>query len=181
MRNAIHTIVSSITPHDPLEKEHIIDVLDWIESGADLFRIQKPAVPPKHLVSYIVLFDKLEKKVLLIWHNKAQLWLPAGGHVEIGEHPKTTAERELMEELGIKATFIFDHPVFITATKTRNIDPSHTDVSLWYVLIGDSRDTLDYDANEMSGYKWFRFDEARTLKDCDPHLHRFVQKLESLL
>lgn len=181
MRDKFTQLISSINPHDALEQKHITQTLAWISSGAPLFRVQKPADPPKHLVSYIVLFDQFEKKVLLVHHNKAKLWLPAGGHVETDEHPKTTAVRELKEELGITAPFVFEHPVFITVTQTRNIDSGHTDVSLWYVMNGDSKKLLSFDASEMSEYQWFSFEEALALNDCDPHLHRFIQKLVSLL
>ena len=39
--------------------------------------------------------------VLLVDHRMAQLWLPNGGHVEPGEHPRDTVVRELKEEIGL--------------------------------------------------------------------------------
>jgi 8-oxo-dGTP diphosphatase len=181
MRSSLYNLVSSISPHDALEQEHIADVLTWINSGAQLFRMQKPAVPPKHLVSYVVLLDKAKNKILLVKHNKANLWLPAGGHVELHEDPGSAAARELKEELGVIAEFLFKHPIFITVTKTRNIDSGHTDVSLWYVVNGSSAEKLTYDVEEMSGYKWFSLEEPLPFSDCDPHMSRFIQKLQAPL
>ncbi|WP_198139660.1 NUDIX domain-containing protein [Candidatus Orientia mediorientalis] len=43
--------------------------------------------------------------MLLVDHKKALLWLPSGGHVEIAEDPKTTIERECLEELNVTADF----------------------------------------------------------------------------
>lgn len=45
------------------------------------------------------------KKVLLMDHKKAELWLPPGGHVEPGENPRETVRREAKEKLGIDAEF----------------------------------------------------------------------------
>lgn len=97
--------ISNIQPLDRLENQHIEDTLTWIKSGASIFRIQKPDIPPKHLVSYFVLLDIVQQKLLLVDHKMAKLWLPPGGHVEVDEHPRTTVIRECEEELGIQANF----------------------------------------------------------------------------
>ncbi|MFZ4099546.1 MAG: hypothetical protein ACOYKZ_04380 [Chlamydiia bacterium] len=51
MRKVIHQLIESIQPFDSLEAEHLSGTMDWIQSGAGLFRIEKPATPPKHLVA----------------------------------------------------------------------------------------------------------------------------------
>lgn len=43
-----------------------------------------------------------KKKVLLVKHKKLGIWLNPGGHIEDGELPHQTAEREFFEETGIK-------------------------------------------------------------------------------
>src|SRR4051812_36811324 len=91
--------IKTLKPFDALESEHLKDAIEWVESGANIFRIKKPDVPPKHLVSYFVLIDPAQKSMLLVDHIKAQLWLPTGGHVEPDEHPNQTVKREVVEEL----------------------------------------------------------------------------------
>ena len=71
MRETILQIISSIKPIDKLEEENINDTISWIESGEEIFRIQKPDVPPKHLVSYFVVIDIGKKKILLMDHINA--------------------------------------------------------------------------------------------------------------
>ena len=184
-RDVILSLIEAIEPYDDLELEHKNDVLAWIKSGAQLFRIAKPDNPPKHLVSYFVLFDDKTHQIMLIDHVNAELWLPAGGHVEINENPETTVVREAMEELTIDARFdtVFGScPLFVTVTETKGTN-THTDVSLWYVIGGDSSHTLIFDRAEMNSYKWLSFDEVSgvDISELDPHMHRFVGKMQKHL
>jgi 8-oxo-dGTP pyrophosphatase MutT (NUDIX family) len=66
-----------------------------------MFRIQKDAIPPKHLVSFSVVIDPDNEKILLFDHKKALLLLPSGGHINVDELPLAAAQRELQEELGM--------------------------------------------------------------------------------
>lgn len=174
--NIINDIVSSIEPLDALEDGHIKNTLVWIKSSVPIFRIAKPNIPDKHLVSYFVLFDQDAKKILLVDHKKAGLWLPSGGHVEVNENPKTTVVRKCFEELGIAADFLYDAPIFLTSTVTVGTTAGHTDVSLWYVLRGDHRQNYKFETNEFNTIKWFGIDELPYEKS-DPHMHRFIKKL----
>ena len=100
MRDQIKEEVASISAIDALEAQTQKEVLDWIDSGAQLCRIEKPAVPPKHLISYFVVADF--PWILLVDHINAQLWLPTGGHVNSGEHPRETVKREARSKRGIR-------------------------------------------------------------------------------
>ncbi|MBN8569193.1 MAG: NUDIX hydrolase [Ignavibacteria bacterium] len=179
MRTKILQLISTIKPYDKLEEEHITNTIKWINSGEEIFRIQKPDTPTKHLVSYFVLIDKEKKKILLMDHINAGLWLPSGGHVELNEHPKDTVKREITEELNLAANFISENPFFITQTITVNIGAGHTDVSLWYLLHGNSEDEISFDKNEFNGYKWFGYNEILEAdsRKLDPYMHRFIEKL----
>jgi len=176
IRSEIHQIVSAMKPLDVLEEQHIRFVLDWIESGSEIFRIEKPATPDTHLVSYFVIASPEMDRILLVDHKKAELWLPPGGHVDPGEGPKEAVRREAKEELGIDAEFLFDKPLLLTVTKTVGNVAKHTDVSLWYLLKGDPSQVLDYDPNEFHQIRWFRIDEI-PLEKSDPHMKRFIQKI----
>lgn len=176
----ICNIIAGITPLDAIEQGHISDTLVWIKSGAPIFRIQKPAVPDKHLVSYFIVFDKNASKVLLVDHINAMKWLPAGGHVDPNEHPKETVRRECMEELNLKADFWCEDPVFLTSTFTDGPLTHHWDVSLWYVIKGDSQAIYDYDPREFHGIQWFGFDEI-PYANTDPHMQRFMNKFKQML
>ncbi len=180
IRQDIKTLVEGIYPADSIESEHVQETVAWIDSGEEIFRIKKPDIPNKHLVSYFCLYDVKREKILLVDHIKAQLWLPSGGHVDINEHPFETAKRECLEELSVEAEFLFENPIFLTSTVTGGLTAGHTDVSLWYLLNGDSAKPLDFDKNEFKTIKWFSLDNIPFDKS-DPHMKRFITKLKVLL
>ena len=177
IRDRIAEIVAAIEPLDELERKHRDSTIEWIRSGAPIFRTMKPDVPPKHLVSYFALVDAASGKLLLVDHKLASLWLPSGGHVEPDEDPRATVVRELSEELGLAADFMQPDPLFITVTRVGG-DGGHTDVSLWYLLRGDSSHAIEFDRGEFHGVRWFGFDEI-PFEMSDPHLRRFVEKLRA--
>lgn len=174
MRNQIRDEVAAIQPLDDLEREHITEALAWIDSGAELCRLAKPATPAMHLVSYAVIVD--DDNVLLVDHRNARLWLPTGGHVEPGEHPRTTAVREIREELGLAAELPIEPPLMITSTVTVGLAAGHTDISLWYVLRADRRQPVRFDPVEFISAQWFALHEV-PFERSDPHMRRFIAKL----
>jgi 8-oxo-dGTP pyrophosphatase MutT (NUDIX family) len=174
--------VQTIEPYDDLERAHQADTLAWIRSGAEIFRREKPATPPKHVVSYVAPFDGDARALLLADHRLAGRWLAPGGHVEAGEHPRTTAVREAQEELGISAVFaasIGSQPFFLSLGETVGMTAGHVDVSLWYVIEASVRDRLTPDQSEFRSVEWWPID--RILDEDEsmlgPHLRRFVRKL----
>jgi hypothetical protein len=128
-------LVAGILPGEPQEASDVATALSWLDSTDDVFRRVKPAVPDRHLVSYVVPTDPGSGRVLLGEHLNATLWLPPGGHVEVDEHPAVTAEREAAEELGIDPRRrLSDRPVFLSSTVTVGVDSGHTDVALWFPI-----------------------------------------------
>lgn len=176
IRSTIYDLVSSIVPYDSQEEEHIQFTKNWILSDAEIFRVEKPATPPIHLVSYFLVIDSKTNQFLLVDHKKACRWLPPGGHVEVNEHPQETVKREIMEELGIEAQFLFEDPLFLTVTGTFGAIP-HTDVSLWYVLKSPIMCDLKYDAEEFHEIQWFNRENI-PFANADPHLERFLNKID---
>ncbi len=172
MRNRVKQEVTSIQACDELESDTITEVLKWIDSDAELCRIEKPSTPNKHLVSYFVMIDG--DHLLLVDHINAEKWLPTGGHVEPGEHPRDTVIREAYEELKIQTLFLQEQPVLISITETVGKTAGHTDVSLWYVISGNRTIPLEIDKTEFHQCHWFHKNRLPT--NTDPHLSRFVSK-----
>ena len=129
-----------------------------------------------HLVSYFAVID--DGHVLLVDHRNARLWLPSGGHVEPGEHPRATVARELQEELGFEAPHPIEAPLFVTVTETVGLTAGHTDVSLWYVVRASRHQDINFDDTEFEGVRWFAFDEV-PFERTDPQMKRFLAKCGS--
>jgi 8-oxo-dGTP diphosphatase len=176
----VAALVAAIEPSDGTERAHQADVLAWLASTPDIYRRARPATPPRHLVSYAVLTDPRDGSVFLVDHRLSGLWLPAGGHVEPGEEPSVTAEREAREELDIGADFVIAgrRPVFVTVTPTVGPD-SHTDVSLWYLLAGQAGMPIVLDPREFAGGRWWTRPQLDAADPAlfDPHMGRFLAKV----
>ncbi len=173
LRDRIAALIGGLSPVDAQEAADQQRALDWIASGAPLFRTRAPATPPMHLVSYFPVLDGAH--ILLVDHRKAGLWLPPGGHVDPKEHPADTVARECIEELGMPAQFLQPAPQFLTITRTRSEPGGHWDVSLWYTLQGDRHAVLNHDTGEFHGIRWFAVDQAPRDR-VEPNLHRFLRK-----
>jgi 8-oxo-dGTP pyrophosphatase MutT (NUDIX family) len=185
-RSGVRAAIRSVPPGDALEERHRGQALGWVDSGAPLFRVAPPAEPDPHLVSYAVAFDPAARAVLLGHHRKTGLWLPTGGHVEPGEGPAATAQREVREELGVSAPIvpgIGARPLFLSVTATVGAAGGHTDVSLWYVLLVDVARPLAWDRRELAAVRWFGLAEVLAADPArlDPCLHRFTRKLRAVM
>lgn len=175
--------VSGILPTDDLGKKHRQNALTWLAGTDDIFRRVKPLTPSPHLVSYFLLVDRPAGGVLLCDHRLSGLWLPAGGHVEPGEHPLDTVRREAVEELGVIAqpdAASQDRPFFLTMTETVGpLATRHVDVSLWFALAGHVGQSLRPDQREFAQVRWWTVAELReaTLGRFEPHLPRAMDAL----
>jgi 8-oxo-dGTP diphosphatase len=173
-------MVAEIVARDEREGTDLRSTLAWLDSTDDVFRRVKPDIPAPHLVSYVVPVEPDRGCLLLGEHINAGLWLPPGGHVEVDEHPTTTARREAAEELGIDTSGrLSERPLFLSVTKTVGIDSGHTDVSLWFVLSLNRDEPVSFDRREFRAMRWWSADELGSADTAhfDPALDRFVRKL----
>ena len=181
---AISDLVAGLSPHDELAHQHRQATLAWLSSTGDIFRRAKPATPSPHLVSYFLLIDRAAARVLLCDHRLARLWLPTGGHVEPGEHPYETVQRECTEELGISAVpdpAYGASPFFLTVTETKDVaERRHTDVSLWFALSGQTSQSLQADQREFAEVRWWSETEIKAASPelFDPHMGRALEVLQ---
>lgn len=120
-------------------------------------------------------------KVLLIHHNKLNLWLPVGGHIEKNETPDEAVLREAKEEVGLDVEFISaDSTPFCGSMKKKLAVPFHVNVHsvgdhdhccLFYVCKVKSNNVV-LAKREVKGYGWFS--EAELEK---PHIPEDVRKI----
>lgn len=177
VRLSIAEDIAQIRPLDELEANDRERAAAWVASGAEIWRVQKPATPPLHLIAYFVVVDG--DFVLLGDHRKSGRWLPGGGHVEPGESPHETVRRECLEEFGFGATFLSDRPFFVSFVDTVGSTAGHTDACLWYALQGDRSGRIDLDSGEYIDARWFSLHELGEV-DTDPAMLRALRKFTRL-
>ena len=105
-----------------------------------------------------------------IWHLK---WNIPGGALEWGESPEEALIREFKEELGVKPTVLYPHPIPITALwygKDTGFDTDSHILLLCYVVdIGDQKIDLTLDPEqETCDAEWFTLDDAKKIETL-PH------------
>jgi ADP-ribose pyrophosphatase YjhB (NUDIX family) len=103
--------------------------------------------------------------VLLRMHDKYDMWLAPGGHVELDEDFVEAALREAKEETGLNVTLLgnIPHeygdgdrevrvPLFINRHRINDI---HEHISFMYVGTSDTRDIHPAEGEKQDGFKWF--------------------------
>ena len=103
-------------------------------------------------------------KVLLIHHNKLNLWLPVGGHIDENETPDAAVLREAREEVGMDVEIIqTDDTPFCGNMKEKLCVPFHVSVH----SVGDhDHCCLNYvckvknaevkaKSHELKNFQWF--------------------------
>ncbi len=114
------------------------------------------------------------KKVLLTqrhapgnpaWHNK---WQIAGGGVDFGETMEKAVEREMYEELRVKAKIIHPYPIVKTsiwyANESDEKMDTHVILITYLVDIADQVPDLSHDPDwETSAFGWFTLAQAEKL------------------
>lgn len=115
----------------------------------------------------VAVFVVHDNRVLLHWHAKLQRWLPPGGHIEPNELPDDAAEREVMEETGVRIRLLNDDDYVALNGEPRRlcrpagiqlepIGPGHEHIDLIYFAAGEP-------AAPMQRVGWYRPDEWSAL------------------
>jgi 8-oxo-dGTP diphosphatase len=122
------------------------------------------------LVVTAYIFDD-KKRLLLIHHNKLDMWLPVGGHIEPNETPDEAILREIQEETGLKVE-IQNIPEFIPEgnVKAHLATPFHVNVhsvgdhdhcSLFYICKTKNPEEIKIQKEEIKGFRWVSQDELQ--------------------
>jgi 8-oxo-dGTP pyrophosphatase MutT (NUDIX family) len=106
-----------------------------------------------------------DNAVLLRMHEKYDMWLAAGGHVELDEDFVEAAIREAKEETGLDVTLLGDEPVSVNAHERElriprfinrhRINDTHEHISFVYFGTSENRDIDPAEGEKRDGFKWF--------------------------
>ena len=88
------------------------------------------------------------------------MWCSPGGFCELGEHPIETAEREVLEETGLRVAVTGYIGVWVETYADEPGDPDADVINVaYYSAVPLGGDETAFDRREVSELGWFGWDE----------------------
>jgi 8-oxo-dGTP pyrophosphatase MutT (NUDIX family) len=133
----------------------------------------------RHFVATVYVVDNGE--TVLHEHQKLDMWLPPGGHIERGELPHETAVREVREELGVEVDLLapvgeLTSPTVQSIPRPQHFlledintcegEVGHQHIDFVFYGVAESRDLAPADGEAPIGaWEWFTPAELRANAD----------------
>ena len=144
-----------------------------------------------HFTATGIVFNS-DNKILMVHHNKLQVWLPPGGHIDDNELPDDAVIREIFEETGVKAKIIpkkhdlgfndgckeLETP-FIILLEDIEGNGTHNHIDMVYLCKAVSEDLKPQDS-EVHGIGWFTYKEVKQLTTFDNVIKTISKAVEHL-
>lgn len=140
-----------------------------------------------HLVAGGFVYNKSNKKFLVLYHKELQMYLYPGGHIDkTDKTPLDAALREVKEETSLsnltQLQLVNNHLVpididthIIPYNEYRSL-PEHYHFETRYLFTTDTENDISLD-DESSDYKWIDIDEL----EQDPNYGKIVTKIKRLI
>ncbi len=126
-------------------------------------------------------------KVLLRKHDKYNIWLSVGGHIELDEDPVQAAYREVKEEVGLEVEIVAPTGGYspntekdymelqLPATISRHrINPTHEHVCFVYFASSKTNEVIP--EKETDQWKWCTLKEIETLSPMNENTRFYAKK-----
>ena len=131
-----------------------------------------------HFTATGIVFNS-ENKILMVHHNKLQVWLPPGGHIDENELPDDAVIREIFEETGVKVEIVpnthdlgfidgckeLETP-FITLLEDIEGNGTHNHIDMVYICEA-LNENLEPQNSEVHDIGWFTYEEIKELTTFD--------------
>jgi len=130
------------------------------------------------------------RKVLMRYHDKYDMWLVPGGHIELDETPEEACIREVKEEVGLDIKLYSgrkhedessDRLALIPPEymDIHPISPDHRHIAMIYFATSETMETTEPDNHEKSrGLQWMTEEEVAEHQDITPMIKFYA--LEAL-
>ena len=143
-----------------------------------------------HFTATGIVFNS-KNEILMIHHNKLQVWLPPGGHVDDNELPDDAVLREILEETGIKAKIIINKRSlslsskhckeleipFVILLEDIEGDGIHNHIDMIYLCKAINEDYKPQEI-EVHGIGWFTFEQIKEMKTFDNVIKTIFKAIE---
>ncbi|MDH4330223.1 MAG: NUDIX domain-containing protein [Candidatus Moranbacteria bacterium] len=146
------------------------------------------------LIDYCVeTFVVFEDKVLLRYHDKYDMWLSVGGHIELDENPNEAAVREVKEEVGLDVELCdkllpfkrkdeeYEELIPPFFLKIHKISDTHRHIGMTYFAKSNSDQVIDVGREKSGGWKWMTKEDIENATDIDEEIKFYaLRALEEL-
>ena len=132
-----------------------------------------------------------QRKILLIYHNKFNVWLYPGGHIEENETPDEALIREVYEETGLKVEIIGEkdenlsdrnngitvlHKPYVILCERIQGKDEHYHIDMVYQCKILKNAQLNFNESESKGISFFGINEINTIS-LFPNFRNLLNKL----
>ena len=146
----------------------------------------------QHFCTTTYIFNEEGNKTLLIFHKKIAAYLPPGGHIEENEDYFESSQREVVEELGVKSSYL-SYPEYLNGLEDKTMQPwaiqkyeiipeKHYHFDLIFVAITSEDIKIIPRDGESMDFRWFNVDEIskiNTTKECRSNIIRMSLSIKN--
>lgn len=153
------------------------ELLRWLDSGLDIYSRDCTAA---HLTASGWVVSPDRKQVLMVYHNLYNSWSWMGGHADGDFDLFAVAQREIMEESGLKEVRPISREIF--SVEVLSVDghikkgqyvSTHLHLNVTYLFEADPEASLAIKPDENSGVAWFPVEEV-PLKTSEPWFRDWI-------
>jgi 8-oxo-dGTP pyrophosphatase MutT (NUDIX family) len=142
----------------------------------------------------VEVFLVYKNKVLLRYHDKYNIWLSVGGHVEPNEDPNQAAIREVKEEVGMDIE-LFDGNMIYKNTPTEKmrelippyfmnnhkINETHRHTSMIYFAKTNTDKVVEEAPDKSGQFRWLTKEDLENMKDINENIKVYALKALELV
>lgn len=161
------------------EYEMVQQTIDYLQQTEDYLG----KVNPKgHITGSSWIISKDRKKTLLTHHFKLNKWLQLGGHTELDETVIKSAEREGIEESGLKSLELIHEDIFdvdVHLIPERKGVDAHYHYDIRFLFEADENEIIAV-SDESHDVKWVEIDKIEDYSKSQSIL-RMVEKTRRMI
>ena len=170
----IEALLLAYIDHDGSGEIAAKQILEFVQNNE---LVLGKANPKGHVTASAWITDFRREHVLLTHHKKLNMWIQLGGHTEEDESIIKSAEREAVEESGLKSLRLLDTTIFDVDVheipKHKTLAP-HLHYDVRFLFEADLSEPLTC-SDESYDLKWIPLSEIRAWT-CEPSVLRMVEK-----